>query len=466
MKTLIVPLCVWLVAGLFCAQAGAAVVPARSFSGQFVARELQAQTPAAAAPQGIRAPIAGGWAFLLVPKPLSSGTNGAEITLEPAVLVVSCERLKALFLSELGLSGQWQGRVDLIINPAMAEEKGPLLAAVHDRSGWNYELDLPKKLRAEILEQALIHTLLLEVVNRHAGNRSAEIPAWLVDGLSAHLQAYNLPTFLLQPGVQMAANNVRLEGSDLVRDQLRLHAPLSFQQLSWPKADDTTGDGLKLYRACAQLFLEGLLQFPDGKDCLRRMLELLPEHFNWQTSFLLAFHPHFDQLLDVEKWWGLTAVGFSKTDPAQPWDAAQSWNKLQAALDVPVAVHFDAGRMPVEARLTLQEVIAQWPARDATPALQRAMADLQLLQAKASPDFRLLAALYLKTLQDYLNQSQMAPRPLGKHPPPALHPLQVNTIRQLEQLDQQRAALRRQALPQASQLSAAQNPAPPPAAGH
>src|SRR5208282_1592368 len=162
-----------------------------------------------------------------------------------------------------------------------------------------------------------------------------------------HLEAYNLPTFILQPGAQMASSNVRMEGSELVRDALRRHAPLSFQQLSWPQAADMTGDGLNLYRGCAQLFLEGLLQFPDGKDCLRRMLAQLPEHLNWQTAFLLAFHTHFDQLLDVEKWWGLTAVAFSKTVAAPAWDAAQAWKKLQSALEVPVAVHFGAGRMPV-----------------------------------------------------------------------------------------------------------------------
>src|SRR5208282_28551 len=127
--------------------------------------------------------------------------------------VVSCERLKEILLSELGLTDHWQGRIDLTINPALTEENGPRLQGGRDWNGWNYELELPKSVPARILEQALVQTLLLELVNRNAGQRSAEIPIWLIDGLSAHLEAYNLPTFILQPGVQMAGSNVRVEGS-------------------------------------------------------------------------------------------------------------------------------------------------------------------------------------------------------------------------------------------------------------
>jgi hypothetical protein len=458
----ILPLCAWLAAAPFGAQAGAEMVTARSYSRQFLARELKPEIPAAAAPQAIHTPIAGGWAFLLVPRPLPTSTNETKITLEPAVLVMSCERLKEIFLNELGLTDHWQGRIDLTINSALTEENGPRLKGGRDWSGWNYELELPKRVPTRILEQSLVQTLLLELVNRHAGDRSAEIPIWLIDGLSAHLEAYNLPTFILQPGMQMAINNVRMDGSDLVREQLRRHAPLSFQQLCWPQAADMTGDGLKLYQGCAQLFLEGLLQFPDGKDCLLRMLAHLPEHLNWQTTFLLAFQAHFDQLLDVEKWWGLTAVGFSKTVATPSGDAAQAWKKLQSALEVPVAVHFDAGRMPVEARYTLQNVIAQWATADAGAAVERAIAGLESLPARNTPELGLIAALYLKTLQVYLQGCREAahPPPLGKNPPSALHVLKADTIEQLDILDRQREALRPKASPHDPQLSAAQNPTP------
>jgi hypothetical protein len=453
------PLTGWLVAGLFCARASAEVVTARSYSGQFLAREFKEQSPwPARAPQAVQTSMG----FLLPSKYSSNGTNGAEITLEPAVLVVSCERLKGIVLSELGLPDQWQGRIDLAISSALPEGTEPELRAGRDGNGWNYELDLPKRVPPKILEQALVQTLLLELVNRNAGERSAEIPIWLIDGLSAHLDGYNLPTFILQPDVQMASSNVRMEGSSLARELLTHHTPLTFEQLSWPKDSDLTGDGLKLYRACAQLFLEGLIQFPNGKDCLRQMLAQLPQHLNWQTALLLAYHEHFDQLLDVEKWWELTAVGLSRADATASWDEAQVWKRIQASLEVPAIVHLNAGQLPVEARYTLQEVINNWSAAEGNAAVERAIAALESMPTQSRPGLGLVAALYLKTLQNYLNgcRELTHPQPLGRNPPPALHLLKANTIQQLNLLDQQLAALRSKAAPQRPQRSAAQSRTP------
>ena len=457
MNTRILPLSGWLVAGLFCAQASGEMVTARSYSGQFTAREFKEQSLwPARGPQAVQTSMG----FLITAQHSPNGTNESRITLEPAVLVVSCERLKRIFLSELGLPDQWQGRIDLTISSALPEGTEPQLKVGHGFGSWSYELDLPKKVPPKILEQTLMEGLLLEFVNRNAGERSAEIPIWLVDGLSAHLDGYNLPTFILEPSVQMASSNVRMEGSSLARTILSHHAPLTFEQLSWPKDSDLTGDGLPLYRACAQLFLEGLIQFPDGKDCLRRMLAELPRHLNWQTAFLLAFHEHFSQLLEVEKWWGLTAVGFSRTDATASWDEAQIWKKMQNSLEVPVAVHVNAGELPVEARYTLQEVINNWPAQEGNAAVQRAIAALETMPTQNSPGLSLVAALYLKTLQNYLNSLRELshPQPLGRNPPPALHLLKANTVQQLNLLDQQRASLRPKAATQKTQLSSAQNP--------
>jgi hypothetical protein len=455
----ILPWTGWLLAGLFCAQASAEMVTARSYSGQFLALEFKEQSPwPARAPEAVQTSMG----FLLTSKYSPNGTNEAKITLEPAVLVVSCERLKGIFLSELGLPDQWQGRIDLAISSALPEGTEPQLKAGRDGNGWNYELDLPKQVPPNVLEQALVQTLLLELVNRNAGERSAEIPIWLIDGLSAHFEGYNLPTFILQPNARMASSNVRMEGSSLAREVLSHHAPLTFEELSWPKNSDLTGDGLKLYRACAQLFLEGLMQFPNGKDCLRQMLAQLPLHLNWQTAFLLAFHEHFDQLLEVEKWWELTAVGLCRTDATASWDEAQVWKRMQTSLEVPVTVHLNAEQLPVEARYTLQEVIANWPAAEANAAVERAIAALESMPTQNSPGLGLMAALYLKTLKNYLNgcRELAHPQPLGRNPPPALHLLRANTVQQLNLLDQQRAALRSKAAPQKSPLSAAQSRTP------
>jgi hypothetical protein len=444
-KVLFLPLCVWSLCGVLCANARAEIVTARSSSGQFVAREVQDTAFAAPAAEPLRARMGDGWGFLLVSHKNPSDTDQSTIDLEPSLLVVTCERLKEQVLVELGLDDQWQGNVNLLIDPKLDETKRPRLAAIYDRdTGWSYNLELPKSVSTRVLVRALMDTLLLEMANRGAGSQCAEVPFWLVEGMSAQLQSFNLPTLILQPSEQMSGNRVRLHGLDAVRGELRRHAPLTFQELSWPTDASVDGDGAELYRSCAQLFLEQLLQFKDGSRLLREMLRQLPNHLNWQTAFLIAFRPHFKQLLDVEKWWGVSAVGFARGDLAEPLAGEACARELQDMLDVPVEVHFAAEHMPAEAKLTLQEVIAKWSPDDAGSAIDHCIEALKFLHLRASPEYRPLVDQYLKVLAVYLTSSRDPRLDWGKgqNYPPMLRFLKSDAIRQLDALDLQRSAMR------------------------
>jgi hypothetical protein len=199
------------------------------------------------------------------------------------------------------------------------------------------------------------------------------------------------------------------------------------------------------------------------------MISQLPQHWNWQTAFLLAFHSHFDQLLDVEKWWGVSYVGFTTGYKVQGWSAADCRKKLQDSLDVPVQVHFGADHMPVEARITLQEAIRQWPPADALDAVKRAIGGLTFLVPRASPELRPLAGSYLKTLLDYFNAAQTAglERQLGRHPPSLFSGAKAEAIKQLDALDRQREAIWTNSLPaHLPQLSATGQPEAKSADGH
>jgi hypothetical protein len=188
----------------------------------------------------------------------------------------------------------------------------------------------------------------------------------------------------------------------------------------------------------------------------------------------MAFHSHFNRLLDVEKWWGLNCVSFTASDLTRPRSEQECWHRLQEALDVPVEVHLAASRLPSEARITLQEVIMQWHGSDAASALQRAVRDLEGLQlftfrcdmsldgSGASPDlernahdteallwrigreFSPLVTRYLAALLSYVKQNEYdAPFALdGKLGAGRLLSLKRETVRQLNNLDQQRAAMR------------------------
>ncbi|HTA30967.1 MAG TPA: hypothetical protein VK731_10800 [Candidatus Cybelea sp.] len=458
-NTPILPLCLWLLAGIGCASARAQAVTAHSVSQQFTARQLQRAAFSRSRPSQI--PVAGGLAYVVSSRALPALGNNDEVGLEPSTLVVSCERVKALVLNKLGLTDRWEGRIDLIINPQLPETNAPQLTATRWNRGWTYQMELPRSVQEELLLRSIIQALLLEIANRQAGVQSADVPLWQVEGMGAELQANNFPTFIVQPGQNWSANVVWNKGAEMMPKELRLHQPLSFQQLSWPEASDLTPEGLPLYRSCAQLFLQELLRFNDGRACLRSMVMQLPHYWNWQTAFLTAFHSHFDQLLDVEKWWGVSFVDFTKDYKVQTWSAVDCRRKLQDSLDIPVDVHFGAGQMPAPARMTLQEVIRQWPAQDSFNAVQRAMQGLRFLVPRATPEIRTLTESYLKTLGDYLNSSRKAGvvQQLGLHAPSLLHIAQADAIQRLDALDRQRETIWTNSVPPSPpQLSAAGQP--------
>jgi len=468
------PVCAWFAATVVSAQPVSRVIAAHSFSGQFIAREMRARPRWAPSPSAVRVPMAGGLAFLIAAPPPTPSAPTDKIPLEPALLVVSCERVKELFLTELGLSDDWTGKIDLIINSSLKEEREPSLTAIHNLDGWSYELELPKRIPPQILVRAVIEALLAELANRHAGSQTADIPFWLVDGLSAHLQAFNLPTYIVRPNVQSAGyQKLTIEGMEEVRTVLRQRAPLTFQQLSWPEQADVVGKDEAVYRSCAQLLFESLLQLDDGRDCLHRMLEEMPKHLNWQTAFLLAFHSHFARLLDVEKWWGLNCVSFTASDLTAPRTAQTCWHKLQDALDVPVEVHIAPTRTPTQARLTLQEVILQWDAVSARAALQRTVRELEglqwftyrcdlnldasgaspatvrnahemeALQLRISQELSPLVTRYMAVLLNYIKQGpNEGPSALEGKVHSVSVSLKNKTVRLLNDLDQQREAIR------------------------
>jgi len=466
---LILPLRIWLLAGICCVSARAQTKPVHSVTGQFCARRLEGTVFLPAPADPIQMPVAGGWAYLLSSSASPALLNNDQVTLQPSLLVVSCEQVKTLLLGRLEMADRWQGRIDLTINPSLAEDRGPQLRAEFGERGWNYKLELPGRVQEQILMRWLICSVLLEMANRQAGAQSAEIPLWLVEGMSADLQANNLPTYLHQAGQNWTMDVKWDKRAESMPLELRRRAPLSFQQLSWPQASELTAEGLPLYRNCAQFFLEELLRLDDGRACLRSMIGQLPQHWNWQMAFLQAFHSHFEQLVDVEKWWSVGCVNLVRGYKAQTWSDADCRKTLQSSLDVPVSVHFGSDQLPVEAMMTLQEVIRQWRPAEAEEALQRAAGGLNFLAPRATPQWRPLVQLYLKTLRDYLQASPTAgvDRQLGKHSPSLLPGLKADAIKQLDFLDRQREAILSGSVPtHLPQLSAAERPDSKPPSAH
>ena len=405
----------------------------RSISGQFII--LRPQTPP----------------LLNVPPAIAAATN--LVRLEPALLAVSAERIKDLIWHKLGIQGQWRGPIYLVLHRAQSADEGVTVLSQPFAGGWNYRVELPDALPPTRFTRALTGVLLLEFANRNAPFRSAELPAWLADGLSQQLLAAGAPEFLLSAPDKLVNGLpvTRLEkiqrGVDPLagaRAVLRNHPALTFAALSWPAGAQLDGDDEGVYRASAQLFVSEVLNRANGPARLRAMLEALPQFYNWQVAFQSAFRPDFPSPLELEKWWALQVVNFAAHDPGPGWTLATSRAKLDEILRVPVQVRTASNSLPAYTEISLQAVIRNLEPERAAAILQTKLRDLGLAQLRVARPYAVLTAEYRRALGSYLDG-----RPAGA-PAPAWvtrvyrslrSPSVASTLKKLDELDARRRNL-------------------------
>ena len=351
-------------------------------SGQFTAYAVQAPSESAPLVTSVPAPLPGNRVFVLQPNLGFTPANNGTVKLTPPMFVMSCESLKQALLRSLALPDRWRGHVKCYLTASLAETEEPQLTAIHNATGWSYQLVVPRAVKSQTLVRSLVHVLLLEMANRNAGADPAHVPLWLVEGMAASLQAGNFSTFFSQPQTAVIGNNLPLRGLAEARALLGRQMPVSFQQLSWPEDQPDTEADRARARASAQLFVTELLDFQDGRACLAGMLDQLAQCLNWQTAFLRGFSPHFDSLLDVEKWWSVTCLSFTGRDSVQRWPDDLSFRQLQDAIDVPAQVYLSSNSLPTAAFITLQEAIRTWKPDDEAAAVVRALRGLAVVHGQ------------------------------------------------------------------------------------
>ena len=404
---------------------------ARSVSGQFVVYD--ARPPSAP------------------PSRLTANTNLLEI--EPALLVVSAERIKQALVKELDVTTPWRGRIQILLRPARGADDRVTILSERFRDGWNYRVDLPHQVERTRFIRALVQSLLLELANRNAGEKSAEIPVWLVEGLTQQLLGSREGEFLLPPprsaigGVTTTPLVLETRNRDplaAARRILRNQSPLTVAELSWP-TDAQLTDGIgAAYQASAQLFVAELLGLKDGPACVRAMLHELPGCYNWQTAFQRAFRAQFSGPLALEKWWSLQVVHFTRREPSQLWTVEESGQKLDRILHTSVAVRRTASELPARAEVTLQAILREWSMARQKAALRERLRDLELLQPRVAPEFAELVDNYRRVLTAYLKRRDLAEVNLPAPRQARLKVEQVvkDAVAQLDALDQRREALR------------------------
>ncbi len=379
-------------------------------------------------------------------------TNSARFELSPTTLVVSCERIKSMLLRELGFADLWFYPVNVIVNPAIPDGEPPIIGLKLYRDGWRYRVELPLRIEPAKLVHGIVQVLFLEMANRTATTRSAEIPLWLTEGFSQYLIASSqLDLVVGDPNLTVNGVQVRWQNRapaireplKEVRERLQEYAAFSFTRMGEFEPSELSEETWKTFQASSHLLVDQLLRLPGARAQLGIMLSQLPQHLNWQIPFLNAFHAQFPRMLDVEKWWSVVLVHFSGLDSANAWSIDVALAKMAQAITPPVLVSEKRQDLPHRANLRLQDIIDRFDYLRQRILLQDVLRQLLLLRVYTPPPAVPLLDDYRHTIEDYLNRRDRAgmARSLPGLPPMNSDRLVHEIIEKLNGLDQARAVL-------------------------
>ena len=406
------------------------LLSARSVSGQFIAYAGHS---------------------VALPAVLSAlATNRSLVQLEPTLTAVSCERIKQMLLRELGATAPWRGNIYLVLYPARSTSDTVTVTAERFKDRWQYRVDFPDVVERSRYVRVIAQVVLLEMANRGAATRAAELPLWLVEGFSQLLLSSTENELILSlprataNGLNFSATlvNTHKEGLlALAQKHLRGRPPLTFEDLSWPPQSEVSGEPSDLYRGSAQLFVGELLRLPNGPACLRTMLAQLPQHYNWQFAFLGAFNAYFSRPLDVEKWWALSVAQATGRDITPAWTREESWQKLTQTIQSAAQLRFGTNELPVHAEVPLQAIIRDWDSPRQSQALNDTLRELALLRLRIDQEFVGLVQDYYQAIEGYLLQRDHPGSVLSSRKA-ARRRAAETAIQQLDSLDAWRESLR------------------------
>lgn len=385
---------------------------------------------------------------------LNPAANTNIIQLKPALLAVSAERFKASLWRQLGFQpdAPWSGKIFLLVHAARSLDETETITASPFLNHWNYRVGLPDMLTKTRYARTLSGVLLLEIANRNAApdGHTAEVPAWLVDGLAQQVLTadgdevlLSAPRFGKNEELPVTRINQTERGFDPLADArqvLQNASALIFDQLSWPTDQQMNGADSGVYYASAQLFQSELLGLKNGPAKMRAMLAELPDYLNWQTAFFHAFSGDFKRPVDVEKWWALRVVNFAMYAPGPRWTADVSMARLQELLGVPVEFRSNSNALPAHAEISLQSALQNLSPEQRDNAVRAKVRDLTLVELRLAPPFGQLADGYWVALADFLGETKSPAQAsvINKHARPA-HPVSLaDTLKKLDALDSQR----------------------------
>lgn len=403
----------------------------RSVSGQFVIYDRCGDNPA-------------------LPPRLNEDPELVELT--PKLLVVSCERIKQALYAELNASRDWRGNIFVNLRPGGNLTTPPQISGEPFGTRWNYRVELPQRVGRSAYVRALVHVVLLEMANRQAVGRSAEIPLWLIEGFTQRLLASREVELILPPPTATVGTIALTRTLQEKRDPdplaearriLREYPAATIEELSWPTPETFNRTQAEVFQASAHLLVAELLRLERGPELLRNFVASLARFYNWQPALQHVYHNHFDSQLAFAKWWTLQAAYFVGRDNKQLWTIEESADQLDQLLHASVAVRVTTNDLPVRTQVKLQTIIAEWNTVRQMEFLPGKIRELDHARVRVAPEFIALVHEYQVALTDYIKQRQRSTTTFTdiRNLPPSIQRVARDAIQKLDALDARRTAI-------------------------
>lgn len=369
------------------------------------------------------------------------------VTLEPQLVVITAERTKRTVGHELAQQDNFADKVHItVLDRAPVGQPVAVVSEIFS-DGFLYKVGIPRTIEHEQFAKALTRVVLLEIANRGV-RRCAELPLWLVEGMTRQAFTSVLPTYV----VNERPMTIEMAGYDRLGDSrsfLRTNSAMTIQELSFPDFSKFNGEERERFETSAHLLVHRLLSLPNGRALMARFIQLLPRTLNWQTALFLVYREHFNSPLQFEKWWMLNWLEFKNREKPQHWTVDQGLERLDAVLLTTMEVRTSTNSIPEFREVPLQQVL-----QTADFGLQKDLFGLKLQQmffmsVNVPTELAPLWSAYQRALDSYVQKRSLGEyQPALKSDPEQREQFLVRSIlKALNELDRARAEMKAHHVP-------------------
>ena len=357
-------------------------VPTRSRSGQFL---VVGESSIKEEPSRNAILVPGGPQRTVSLTPLRPMDSQGVASLTPALLSVSCERIKGELLRILRIEDHFNGSIVVRILPEISRLPPAKIFATQYADGWRYTLEFQERIHWTLLVRTTVEVLLLEMANRGNPNQLNPIPLWLSEGITTLLIGESSRELVPQMNREFKDPSRSMDPLVAIAAKTSGRSPMGFDVMAFPPDSLTSNTNqFQLFQGSSALLVHHLRLLGRGGVSLGSLVLSFNQTLNWQTAFLKTYQAEFQSLLEVEKWWAVQATAFYVQNASRVISTETIDRFLRSILQENVEVARSTNSPVGRRLLRLSETLEQWPFAAQLPVLERKMTQLRHLSGLGS----------------------------------------------------------------------------------